>query len=177
MKKIILVALIIFFLVGCDAANTPTSKVEELLMKYQKNDKEVLSDLDAVTNEEMTFNENQRRRYRDIVKNNYKDLTYEVKDETINGDSATVEVEIEVKDLTKVMYQSDLYFQANPDEFTVDGNYSQNKYTDYRLDELEKAKDKVKYTLEIRLQKTNNKWTVIDLSDIDVEKINGTYKY
>lgn len=177
MKKIIALLLASLLLVGCDAANTPTAKTEELLMKYQKNDQEVLDDLNNVVSEEMTFNETQRQRYTEIVKKNYKDLTYDVKDETINGDTATVEVEIEVIDLTKVMYETENYFQANPDEFTVDGNYSPNKYTDYRLDQLEQAKDKVKYTLEIRLKKTNNKWAINDLSDIDIEKINGTYKY
>ena len=45
-KKIFIFLLITLFLLGCDnVKNTPTSKVESFLNKYQTLDKNVLKDL------------------------------------------------------------------------------------------------------------------------------------
>jgi len=181
MKKIIclLCALIVF--TGCDfvrsLSNTPTKRVEEFLKKYQTLSKDVLDDLDRVITEEVSFNTNQRDRYRDIVKKNYQKLTYTVKDEEIDGDDATVTVEIEVVDYYKIMSDADLYLNENPDEFIVEEEYSVSKFTDYRLDKLQEAKEKVKYTLELTLTKVDDEWFVDDLSQDDEDKINGMYEY
>ncbi len=181
MKKIICLLCAIILLTGCDfvksLSNTPTKRVEELLKKYQTLSEEVLDDLDAVVAEEESFNSGQRDRYRDIVKNNYKKLTYAVKNEEIDGDDATVTVEIEVIDYYKIMYDADLYLNQNPDEFIVDEEYSVSKFTDYRLDKLKEAKEKVIYTLELTLTKIDKEWFVDDLSQNDEEKINGMYEH
>ena len=47
-KKLLLLLIPILFLVGCEMGNTPTSKIENLLMKYQKTDEDIISGINDV---------------------------------------------------------------------------------------------------------------------------------
>ena len=42
MKKIISIFIFLLLLVGCSLSNSPTSKVEDLLTKYQTLDKDIV---------------------------------------------------------------------------------------------------------------------------------------
>ena len=96
-KKLLIVLLAIFLLFGCSMSNTPTSKVDELLMKYQKLDNDIKTGINDVINSE-NFTEDHAARYRELLNKQYKNLTYEVKNEIIDGDNSTVTVQIEVVD-------------------------------------------------------------------------------
>ena len=105
MKKLFTFLSFTLILTGCsigeDMNNTPTKQVETYLNNYQTLDSKVLTELDAIVNNEEMFDEDQKVTYRDILKKHYQDLTYTIKEETVNGDKATVETEIEVNDYTK----------------------------------------------------------------------------
>lgn len=178
MKKIIiLLTTLMVFLTGCNNLDdTPNKKVEAFLNDYQTLDNKVLDDLDKVVSRETRLNDSQKEKYKKIMKKNYQNLSYEIKEDSIDGENATVIVEIKVNDFSKVLNESDSYLQANPDEFKNDeGIYDEEKYMDYRLEQLEKSNEKVKYTLEINLSKRDNEWTVNNLSSDDLDKINGIY--
>lgn len=68
------------------------------------------------------MNEDQKNTYSDIMKRQYEDLTYEIKDEVIDGDNATVTVEIEVYDYYKVNQEAQNYYNENPNEFQDDAD-------------------------------------------------------
>lgn len=178
MKKIFLI-LTILLLVGCaDLSNTPTKRVENFLKDYQTLDEEVLNDLDDVINNDITMDMNQVETYRDIMKKHYQNLTYEIKDDTIDGDNATVTVEITVTDFRNVLNEAESYLNNNMSEFNDEsGNYSISKYNDYRLEKLKDAKDKVKYTIYLNLTKVNDEWILNDIDPITYDKINGMYRY
>ncbi len=177
MKKLLLFIGIILF-VGCDSLNnTPTRQVEIFLNKYQTLDKEVLDDLDSVVAVEESFNSTQRDEYKETIKSNYKKMSYKVKDEEVQGDKATVTVEIEVVDYSKVITDANKYLEDNPTEFEENGEYNETLFVDYKLDKLKEAKDTVKYTLELKLTKTDKKWNLDDLPSTDIDKINGIYMY
>ena len=161
MKKIITLLLSITLMSGCslgeDMTNTPTKKVEGYLNNYQTLNENVLTDLEDLISD-MDYKDDQKDRYRDIMKKHYQDLTYEIKDEKIDGDNATVEAEIEVKD-----YSDILTTDKDKDEFKDDeGEYDESKYYDYQLDLLEKAKE-------------NGEWKLQEPSNTDKEKIHGIY--
>jgi len=178
MKKIFLI-LTILLLVGCtDLSNTPTKRVENFLKDYQTLDEEVLNDLDDVINNDITMDINQVETYREIMKKHYQNLTYEIKDDTIDGDNATVTVEITVTDFRGVLNEAESYLNNNINEFNDEsGNYSISKYNDYRLEKLKEAKDKVKYTIYLNLTRVNDEWTLNDIDPITYDKINGMYRY
>ena len=100
------------------------------------------------------------------VQKGYKNLSYEIKDELVDGDTATVLVEIEVIDYKRAI--SDLTFDSSI--------YTKESYDEEKLNRLENAKDKVKYTLEIKLTKDDDgNWKVDALTNEQIKKIQGMY--
>lgn len=176
MKKVLW--LFVFILVGCaDLSNTPNKRVEEFLRKYQALDSDVLSDLDKTISNDGTLTPSQTSEYRDIMKGHYQKLIYEIKEDKIDGDSAQVTVEITVDDLRSVLKDAEVYMNEHITEFyDENGNYSVEKYNDYRLKKLKEAKEKVQYTIYFNLSKVDKKWQLDNLDQITYDKINGIYK-
>jgi len=152
-------------LVGCSMANTPTSKVEELFTKYQKIDDDISSGINSVLLEQNLTKEHQER-YRKLLEKQYQNLSYQIKEETIDGDTALVIAEIEVTDYKKAI--NDLTFDSSI--------YTKETYDEEKLNRLEKAKDKVKYTLELTLTKdSDGNWKLDALTNEQIKKIQGMY--
>lgn len=166
MKKILSIFIFLLLLVGCSLSNTPTSKVEDLLNKYQRLDSDIEKGIDTVVGEE-SLTGVERDRYKKIIEKQYKNLTYQIKDETYNGDVCTVTTEIEVLDYKKIINEVNNNYQNK--------NYTKEEYNNEKLDKLEKTKDKVKYTIDFKVKKENNKWTLEALDDDTIKKIQGTY--
>lgn len=168
MKKIILVSIFLLLLVGCSLSNSPTSKVEDLLSKYQMLDKDIEEGINNVVEEE-TLTPSQGARYKDLIEKQYKNLSYEIKDERYDGNSATITVEIEVLDYKKAINEvSSSYLQR--DDYTVE------EYNSAKLDALEKVKDKVLYTIDFEVNKdANGNWRLASLSNETIKKILGMY--
>lgn len=182
MKKIIVIFLSVFILTGCnmgvDFSNTPIKQVEAFFNKYQTLDKDVLDDLDRVVAEEDQFNGEQRTAYRDLMKNSYQKLSYDIKEERIDGDKATVTVAIEVVDYSEILQESNQYLEEHREEFyNEEGEYDIILFNDYRLKRLKEAKDMVQYTLELHLTKENDEWVMDELSSDDEDKIHGVYAH
>ena len=111
--------------------------------------------------------------------------------------------EIEVYDYYKINQESTNYYNNNPDEFKdTDDNtdslaedikegvekaadavqdavsaISNTKYIDYRLGQLENAKDRVKYTIDFTLTKVDDKWKLNDIDDVTRQKLHGLYEH
>lgn len=179
MKKLLFVFLgfLLIFTAACDnVGNTPTKKVEELLGKYQSVDEDVLDDLNNVIASEANLTTEQQDRYRKLIEKQYKNLIYEIKEEKVDGNNATVEVEIQVIDLAKANAEAEDYLANNASEFNDDtGSYSQDKFTNYKLDKMEDSKDKVTYTLQLTLTKEDDKWELDNLTETERQKIHGIY--
>lgn len=222
MKKIFLYfscIMAIVLLSGCSFDNTPTKKVENFLDNYKNQDETVLTQLKDMISTDSLMNDTQKSTYEDIMKKQYKDMSYVIKDETIDGDTATVTTEIEVYDYYKINKDAEDYYNNNPNEFSsttdnsitkdvkdttkdvvddvkdaardvVEGTKdvaedakdkvtgtSDSKYVEYRLGKLKEAKDRVKYTIDFKLTKVNNIWTINDIDDVTRQKIHGLYEH
>lgn len=212
MKKILLCfscIMAIVLLSGCSMDNTPTKKVENFLDNYKNQDETVLTQLKDMVDTDSLMDETQKSTYTDIMKKQYKDMTYTIKDEVIDGDTATVTTEIEVYDYYKINKDAEDYYNKNPDEFksvtgngivddaknaaenviegakdavedtkdAITGTTSDSKYVEYRLEKLKNAKDRVKYTIDFKLTKVDNVWTLNDIDDTTRQKIHGLYEH
>ena len=181
MKKVLSMLGLALIMTGCSLGNmdnTPTKKVEEYLNNYQTLNSNVLSELDSMVNQEELFDEDQKTTYKDIMKKHYQDLTYTIKEETVNGDKATVEAEIEVNDYTKALKESENYRTTNESEFLdEEGVFDETKFNNYKLDLLKSNKERVKYTIYFSLSKSGNEWVLDDLTETEQEKILGIYEY
>lgn len=171
MKKYLVfffICIFSFILSGCDLGNTPTSKVEDLLTKYQRLDKDIDNNINEVLDTE-NLTEKQKERYKKLLENQYKNMSYEIKDEKIDGDMATVTVEVIVLDYKKAIQDvENKYHDLN--------DYSVEEYNDSKLDRLEKMKEKVIYTLELIINKDKNgNWKMNALSNIEKKKLQGMY--
>ena len=172
---------LVLVMTGCSLGNmdnTPTKKVETYLNDYQTLNSNVLSELDSLVNQEEMFDEDQKTTYRDIMKKHYQDLTYTIKEETVNGDKATVEAEIEVTDYTKALKNAESYRTTNESEFLDENDeFDESKFNTYKLDLIRESKERVKYTIYFSLTKENDEWVLDDLTDTEEEKILGIYEY
>ena len=146
-------------------ANTPTSKVEELFAKYQKIDTDINLGIDSVLDEQ-NLTDNHKERYRKLLETQYHNLSYNIKDEIIDGDNATVIAEIEVTD-----------YRSSINDLTFDSTiYTKETFDEAKLDRLENAKDKVTYTLELTLTKDDEgTWKLNALTNEQIKKIQGMY--
>ena len=122
--------------------------------------------------------ESQINTYKDVIKRQYKDLKYKITDEVVTNDKAVVTTEIEVYDLRKVIDDADKYLESNKEEFYKEGTTTTDtsKFWDYKLENMKKMTDRVKYTIDFSLTKIENEWKLDDLLEIDRQKIHGLYK-
>jgi len=160
--KVILVCIMFTILIGCELNNTPTSKVEQTLMDYQmaKPDK-ITTGVELLTNAD-NLTENEQDEYEKIVTKQYKSLSYNVKDETTDGNRAIIKVEIEVLDYKKELDNIEMQTNAN--------------YQQERINKLTSAKDKITYTIEFSVVKNaKDEWEVEPLTKAEEQKILGIY--
>ena len=141
MKKFFCLLLSLLLMTGCgDISNTPMKQVEAFFNKYQTLDRDVIEDLDRVIEDESVFNSESKQKYRNIIKKQYQNLSYKIKEEKIDGDNAFVTVEITVLDFAKVLAETREYKNNNLDKFKDEqGRYSENLYTLYVIDKLDKT--------------------------------------
>ena len=175
MKKFLLGLITVFILTACgnfEIGNTPSRKVEDYLNKYQTLDKNVINDLKTTLINESTISEDERDEYLAFMKKHYRDMTYQIKDQIIDGDDATVVVEITVRDYSKVVNDANNYKNNNNDIFSED---PLKLFSAYRLEELKKVKVNTTYTLNLTLKKIDNTWVLNQLSNEELNKINGLY--
>lgn len=152
-------------LVGCSMGNTPTARVEALFNKYQTIDNDISSGIDSVLDEQ-NLTDAHRDRYRKLLESQYKNLSYEVKDELIDGNNATVVVAIDVIDYKRAI--NDLVFDSSI--------YTKESFDEEKLNRLEQAKDKVTYTLDLTLTKDEDgTWNLNALTNEQIKKIQGMY--
>lgn len=141
MKKLLITfSLILILVTGCGTKmGTPTAKVEEFLGKYQSMDSEVLTQLDSVISTDSAMSDNQKKEYKSLMEKQYQNLSYKIKSEEIDGDNASVDVEIEVYDYATSITKSKNYYNEHRDEFM--GNDSDNIQNDEETKENDKETD------------------------------------
>lgn len=179
MKKIITFLLLLVIITGCsfsDMMNTPTKRVEEFLGKYQTMDSDVLKQLDDVISRNDGLTDDQKKDYKELMKKQYQNIMYKIKDETVDGNSAKVEVEIEVYDYSKVLQEANQYLENNKEEFLKDNVLDEEKFMDYKISKMKDVKEKAKYTLNFTLNKSDSKWKLDDITESMRQKIHGIYE-
>ena len=195
MKKRLIILLSIFGLLvsGCGNSNTPTSKVEEFLGKYQTMDSDVLTQLDNIISNDTSMNDTQKKDYQSLMEKQYQNLSYKIKNEKIDGDQATVLVEIEVFDYANSILESRKYYNEHRDEFESNDSFNNDQkdesdeivggeidnlasFIEYKIKQLKDVTDKAKYEITFHLTKEDGEWVIEDISDEDRQKIHGLYE-
>ena len=161
MKKIILIISIILIITACSLNNTPNSKTEELLGKYQNLDNSIIISPTVLANDN-NLASSLEKEYKSLIKKQYRNMSYEIKDTIEDGDKATVIVEIEVINYKKTINN-------------MTGKVG-DKYHKKLIKKLNNTSDKITYTIEINLTKDNNgKWNINPLTNEIENKLLGIY--
>ena len=165
MKRIIIILILMLLLVGC-GKKSARDKVIMFLEQYKTLSAGVISDLEKNLADE-EWSEEQKDKYRMIIKRQYKDMEYEIVNEKYSGNLALIEVKVTVYD----------YYKANVDDnyYGIENDLS---YLDYKLDKMQNINDRISYNIIFNVEKDeNDEYQIIDLSNFDIEKIHGIYNY
>ncbi len=176
MKKIIVLFMMIMSLFGCNLSNTPTNEVEKYLDNFKKPSDDVLLDVDNVVSGEDLNSEN-KETYKKVLLRQYENMKYDVVDENIDGNNATVKVNVTVFDYYKTSENANTYMNEHVDEFNdVNGVFDNNLFNTYRLGELLKTNDVTTHEITFYLKKdTNGNWVLENPNKETLEKLNGFY--
>ena len=177
MKKILLLLVSLILVTGCnDMMNNPTRRVEEYLGKYQILDSTVLTELDNVV-DNSDYSDEYKEEYKELMIKQYQNLSYKIKNEQTNGNTATVIVELEVFDYNNALSEAEDYIDEHDSEFTDDEEDTREEKIDhYKINAMKEVTDKASYTINFSLVKDNKKWVLEKISDSDLEKIHGLYE-
>lgn len=166
-RTIVLFIVVLIAFTGCrDISNTPTKRVETFLSDYQKLDTSVIERLNKEINKEQ-FTKEQKEKYKDLMKKQYQNLSYKIKNEEISDKTAIVDVEIEVLNYNYSILNSKRYYKEHPDEI--------DNYEEYMLEELEKVSNKIKYSISFNLTEYDGLWELNEIDDYTIKKIQGLY--
>lgn len=178
LKKVLVVLLVVILFTGCSCSlndSKPEDAVETLFEKYRSKDDNVIEQLkDTITNETLT--DDNKEKYQKLMEKQYESLGYVIKDTKKENDNATVTVEVTVLNYRDAVLKAEEELKNNPEKFNdEEGKFSDEKYMDYKIDQMNKVSDTTTYTLDLSLTKENGMWNVNDLSSDDISKIHGLY--
>ena len=177
MKKILGIIVCLMMVVGCSCSNDKAADaVEKYLNDYKGLSDNVLSSIDElVDNEDLT--DEGKETYKEVLKRQYRDLIYTIENEDYDGDTADVTVKITVYDLYKAQKDASLYLSEHPDRFLTDGEYDNDLYMEYKLEQMKNMNDTIQYNVVFHVVKQDGDWVVEQPDEETLEKIHGVYNY
>ena len=179
MKKVLVILCVaILLFTGCSCSvndTTPEQAVDTFFEKYRAKDDNVITQLmDTIENEGLV--DEQKEKYQDLMEKQYDQFAYVIKDIDENDNDATVTVELTVLNYRSAILQAEEELKNNPEKFNDDqGNFSDDKYMDYKIEKMSEVTDTTTHTIELSLTKESGMWKVNELSSDDISKLHGLY--
>ena len=165
MKKILIVLFVIFFFAGCSLLednSKPEEAVDMFFEKYRTLDDDIISQLkDVIDGEDLE--DSSKEKYQELMEKQYDQFAYVIIELTVlNYRSAVLEAEQELKN--------------NPENFNDEqGNFSEKKYMEYKIDKMDKVTDTTTHTIELTMIKENGMWKIDQMTSDDISKLHGLY--
>lgn len=177
-KGLIVFICMLVVVTGCSCSindNKPEEAVDTLFEKYRNKDDNIITQLmETIDNENLT--DDSKEKYRDLMEKQYEHLGYAIKDVKEEDNKATVTVEVTVLNYRSAILEAEEELKENPDKFNDDeGNFSEDKYNDYKIEKMSKVTDTTTHIIELSLTKEAGMWNVNQLSSDDISKIHGLY--
>lgn len=161
MKKYLVFFLCIFCLVGCTNKSSKEAVIE-YLEKYRNFTAEIeeslMKDLESVN-----WKKEQKEKYILLMKKQFVNLKYKIKEEIYNGEEATVLVDITVYN-----------YHNSKREALKEQDESQN-YIDKVLEKMNNETHTIKYTLVFKTNYKEGVWVLEQPSEETLKKIEGIY--
>ena len=149
MKKIVFLVLMIVFLTGCQNSN-PKNVVKEYLEEYRNYTDNVEENLNGFI-DKYGLSKEEKENYLLLMKKQFVNLKYKIKDVIYDGYKADVIVEITVLDYKNL----------------------KNINSNFDFKELFKQTKNIKYTLVFKTKYENNEWILEEPDEDTLLKIKG----
>jgi len=176
MKKILLIILLSFCMVGC-SNNNAVDPVKEYISKFKNHDAAIMSSLDELLEHENLTNE-QNDIYKIIMKKQYNDLEYKVVNSTYNGDKAIIELEITVYDYQNSKKKASEHLNNHQEEYyDENGDLYEIKYKNLQLQYMKSERQRIKYTISFHVKYEKKQWILESPDYTVIQKIQGIYNY
>ena len=166
MKKIFLIIFMLMCATGC-VNNHAEDAVKEYLEKYKNHDQEIINSTKELLREE-NLTEEQNNVYELIMKKQYTELDYKVKEEFYNGNKAVVRVELTVFDYNHSKEK------AHEEKKNTE---NKNDYINLQLKNMKEETQRVKYTVDFFVNLKDENWVLETPNTEVLEKIHGLYHY
>ena len=169
----------IFMIIGLVRSRSTNSSPEGLIksyfQRYTKEDRDLVKNITYPYSDKLSTN--QKKRYDEIIKKHYRSFSYFIADQNVLENDATMTIEFSVIDLKSAYDKANSYVEAYKDKFMNDKKeFDVSKAVDYKLEQLEDARDTVDYSIIVTFYKDKlGKWVMNDLSEADLSKIDGTF--
>ena len=178
LKGLLVVICAILLFIGCSCSindNKPEEAVETFFEKYRAKDDDVITQLkETIENEDLTDDE--KEKYQELMEKQYDQFAYVIKDVKENDNTATVTTEITVLNYRSAILKAEEELKNNHEEFNdEEGNFSEEKYMDYKIKKMQEVTDTTTHTIELSLSKEAGMWKVDQLSSEDISKLHGLY--
>lgn len=164
MKKIFLIFLLLLCTTGC-VNNHAEDAVKEYLEKYKNHDQEIINSTKELLREE-NLTQEQNNIYELIMKKQYTELEYQIKEEFYNGRKAVVRVELTVYDYNHSKEKA-LEEKKNTE--------TKNDYINLQLKNMKEETERVKYTVDFFVNLKEKNWVLETPNTEVLEKIHGLY--
>ena len=178
MKKILVIICALLLFTGCSCSmddTSPEMAVDTFFEKYRAKDENIITQLtDTIENEDLMDDE--KENYKSLMEKQYDQFAYVIKDLDEEDEMATATVELTVLDYKSAVLKAENELQNNPEKFNDEnGEFSEEKYTKYKIEEMANVTDTTTHTIELSLTKEAGMWKVNQLSDEDISKLHGLY--
>ena len=178
MKKILVIICALLLFTGCSCSmddTSPEMAIDTFFEKYRTKDENIITQLtDTIENEDLMDEE--KENYKSLMEKQYDQFAYVIKDIEVNENKATATVELTVLDYKSGILKAEEELKNNPEKFNGEnGEFSEEKYMDYKIEEMTNVTATETHTIELTLTKEAGMWKVDQLSDEDISKLHGLY--
>ena len=165
MRKIIIIIFSCFIFGGCIKTDA-RFEVESYLNKFKNHDEAVVSSLNDILDE---LDDEDEELYELVMKRQYTDLEYKIKEERYNADEAFITVLITVYD----------YEKSKNDALKEIGNegVSAEERLHLILKKMDEEEKRINYTIDFKVFYQDDKWQLEKPSYEVLEKIHEIYDY
>ena len=178
MKKILIVLFVVFFFTGCSLLednSKPEEAVDMFFEKYRTLDDDIISQLkDVIDGEDLE--DSSKEKYQELMEKQYDQFAYVIKDIKQDDTSAVATIELTVLNYRSAVLEAEQELKNNPENFNDEqGNFSEKKYMEYKIDKMDKVTDTTTHTIELTMIKENGMWKIDQMTSDDISKLHGLY--
>lgn len=149
------------------SSKSPLDLTLDFMNKYKNASNEVMNEVKYPYSDEL--NDTQFNTYKDLIRSQYKSLTYQIVDEKVSEVDAIIKVDFDVFDYASSYDKATSYLSLYGQDMSLE------KQVNYKLKAMSDTKEKITYSIEFKYYKLDGVWYMLDVTTADLSKLTGTF--